>query len=53
MVNRYIEVLKSSQVISHVNVELKPTVSDNSSPSIIRDDVVNDHVTDIYTRLSN
>jgi hypothetical protein len=36
-------VLKSSQVIIHVNVELKTNISGISSVSIVRVSVVNDH----------
>jgi hypothetical protein len=41
--------LKSSQVISCVNVELKPSVSAISSVSIIRVGVVNDGMSLIFT----
>jgi hypothetical protein len=41
-------VLKSSQAISHVNAELKTNVSEISSVSIIRVDVVNDHMSLIF-----
>jgi hypothetical protein len=43
ILSRQINVLTSSQGISHVNVELETNVSEISSLSIIRVDVVNDH----------
>jgi hypothetical protein len=43
-----INVLKSSQVISCVSVEVKTNTSEVSSISIIRFDVVNDHISLIY-----
>jgi hypothetical protein len=42
-------VLKSSRAIRCVNGELKTNVSEISSVSIIRVDVVNDHMSLIYT----
>jgi hypothetical protein len=41
-------VLKSSRAISRVNVELKTNVTEISSVSIIRVDVVNDHMSLIF-----
>jgi hypothetical protein len=44
--------LKSSWAIGHVNVELK-SISEISAVSIMRVNVVNNRVPDIYTSLSN
>lgn len=41
-------VLKSSQAISHVNVELETNFSDLSSISTINVDVMNDYISLIY-----
>jgi hypothetical protein len=40
---------KSSRTTSHVNVELKTNVSEISYVSIFRVDVVNEHISLIYT----
>jgi hypothetical protein len=45
--SRLTDVLKSSRAISHISIGLKTNVSEISSVSIIRVEVMNGHVTDI------